>query len=142
MFLSRLIASIRDLTREIIRLRKVIGLRRPGLVFSRMVFEGESSVSKFVLVLPAPGAADVVQRELVFSVAGGEPVTQLLSGSALESDEFSGNQGDIVTGSLVDIDDATPSPNRSEPSLFELELVDTIAPPQPGQVGLKMTAEE
>ena len=141
MFLRRLIAAISLLTTEVIRLRKVIGLRKPGLVLVRMVSEGKSGMSKFALVLPEPGAADVVSRELVFSVNGGEPITQTLAGSTLESEEFDANQGEVVTGSLVDIDDATPTPNRSEPSLFELELLDTIAPPTPGQVGVVMRAE-
>lgn len=141
MFLRRLIAAISLLTTEVIRLRKVIGLRKPGLVFVRMVSEGRIGMSKFALVLPEPGAADVVSRELVFSVNGGEPITQTLAGTARESEEFDANQGEVVTGSLVDIDDATPTPNRSEPSLFELELLDTIAPPTPGQVGVVMRAE-
>ena len=140
MFL-KLIAAINLLTREVMRLRKVIGLRRPGLVFCRMVSEGLNGMSKFALILPAPGAADVVSRELTISVNGGEPVTQTLPGSALESEQFDGNQGEIVTGSLVDIDDATPTPNRSEPRTFEVELKDTIAPPQPGEVGVKMLEE-
>lgn len=140
MFL-KLIAAINLLTREVMRLRKVIGLRRPGLVFCRMVSEGLNGMSKFALILPAPGAADVVSRELTISVNGGEPVTQTLPGSALESEAFDGNQGEIVTGNLVDIDDATPTPNRSEPRTFEAELKDTIAPPQPGEVGVKMLEE-
>ena len=138
MFLGRLIAAITALTREVIRLRKVIGLRKPGLVFVRLVREGESGMSKFALVLPAPGAADVVQRELVFAVAGGTPITQNVSGSATEGEEFDGVEGDVVAGSLVDIDDAG---NRSEPRTFELTLTDTIAPAQPGEVGVRMTAE-
>jgi hypothetical protein len=141
MFLSKLIAAITALTREVIRLRKVIQLRRPGLVFVRMVSEGVNGMSRFALVLPTPGAADVVSREISLSINGGEPTTQTLAGDATESAEFDGQQGDIVTGSLVDIDDATPTPNRSEPSVFELELTDTIAPPQPGEVGVRMVSE-
>lgn len=141
MFLRRLIAAISALTVEIVRLRKVIGLRKPGLVFVRMVSEGKFGMSKFALVLPAPGASDVVSRELVIAIDGGEAVTQTLPGSSLESEPFEANEGSTVTGSLVDIDDATPTPNRSEPSVFELVLTDTIAPPTPGQVGAKMLSE-
>jgi hypothetical protein len=128
------------LTAELVRLRRVIGLRKPGLVFAKMILEGEV-MSVFALVLPAPGSADVVARELVVSVNGGEPVTVTLDGTALESAEFVANQGDIVTGSLVDIDDAAPVGLRSEPSVFELVLADTIAPAQPGAVGARMVSE-
>lgn len=140
MFLGRLIAAINALAKEVMRLRKVIGLRKPGLVFVRMVSEGKNGMSKFALVLPAPGANDVVSREVVFAVNGGEPVTQALAGSAEKSDEFEAIESDIVTGTLVDIDDATPA-NRSEPRVFELVLSDTIAPPQPGEVGAVMVSE-
>ena len=58
MFLGRLIAAIQALTKEVTRLRKVIGLRKPGLVFVRMVSEGNNGMSKFALVLPAPGASE------------------------------------------------------------------------------------
>jgi len=140
MFLGRLIAAINALTKELIRLRKVIGLRKPGLVFVRMVSEGKNGMSKFALVLPAPGANDVVSREVVFAINGGESVTQSLPGSAEKSEEFDAIESDIVTGTLVDIDDAVPA-NRSEPRVFELVLADTIAPPQPGEVGAVMVTE-
>jgi len=136
----RLTHAITLLTVELVKLRKVIGLRKPGLIFSRMILE-KRIMSVFALVLPAPGSADVVSRELVVSVNGGEPVTVTLDGSAVESAEFSANQGDIVTGSLVDIDDAVPVANRSEASVFELVLADTIAPVQPGAVGARMVSE-
>jgi hypothetical protein len=141
MFLRRLIAAIHSLTVEVIRLRKVIGLRKPGLVFVKMTLEGHD-MSKFALVLPQPGANDVVSRELTFAINDGEPVTQTLPGSAEESEEFEAVEGDVVTGSLIDIDDAVPTPNRSEPSTFELPLTDTIAPPMPGQVGARMVSED
>lgn len=140
MFLGRLIAAINSLTKEVKRLRKVIGLRTPGLVFVRIVEEGLNGMSKFALVLPVPGASDVASRELVFAVNGGEPVTQVLPGSAEKSEDFDGVEGDVVTGSLVDIDDASPA-NRSEPRVFELVLADTIAPPQPGEIGAMMVSE-
>ncbi len=142
MIFSRLIAAINALTIEVMRLRKTIGLRKPGLVFCKMVFDGGNGMSKFALVLPQPGAADVVSRELTFAIPGGEPVTQVLAGTVKESEEFEASQGDVVSGTLIDIDDATPTPNRSEPSVFtELELSDTIAPPQPGAVGVRMVSE-
>lgn len=94
---------------------------------------------KFVLTLPAPGAADVVERELVVKIGEAEPVTVFLDGKSLESEEFSCEDNTTVTGTLVDIDDAT---NRSEPRSFEFIVVDTIAPPVPGELGVRVTADE
>lgn len=143
MFLLRpillLIESINRLTREVIHLRKVMELRKPGLVFSKMISEG-IGMSKFALILPPPGAADVVTREVIYSINDGAPVTLELPGTALETEPFEAQEGQVVTGTLVDIDDASP-PNRSEPRTFNLALNDTIAPPQPGEVGVKMTED-
>lgn len=138
-----LTAEVIRLTREVIRLRRVTGLRKPGLVFVKFVSK-ENGMAKFALVLPTPGAEDVIQageRELVISINGGEPVTQILSGSALESEPFDAEEDDIVSGSLVDIDDAKPTPLRSEPRSYELEVPDVTAPPQPGEIGLRKIDE-
>jgi hypothetical protein len=135
------VVAINTLTKEVVKLRKTIGMRTPGLVYVKMISEGINGMSKFALVLPESGAADTAAREVIFSVNGGDPITQNLVGTATASEEFDGEQGQFVTGTLVDIDDATPTPNRSEPRTFELELVDTIAPPQPGEVGVRMISE-
>lgn len=116
---------------------KVLRLKTPGLVLLKIVSE-EGNMLTFVLTLPAPGAADVVSRELVVSVNGGEAQTLSLDGAATESSELSGEQDNSVTGTLVDIDDAG---NRSEPREFSFVLVDNLAPPQPGELGLRVTAE-
>ena len=92
----------------------------------------------FKFVLPAPGANDVTERRLDFNIAGGEPIAESLEGSALESSEHSGEQDAEVVGSLVDIDDAG---NASEPRDFTFLLVDTIAPPIPGEVGISILSE-
>jgi hypothetical protein len=117
---------------------KVLRLRKPGVVFLRLVSE-EDSMLKFVLMLPAAGAADVVTRRLVVKIGDAEPTTAELAGDAVESVEMSGEENAAVVGSLVDVDDAG---NESEPSTFSFVLLDTIAPPQPGAIGLKVTAEE
>lgn len=138
MFLYRLTQAILALVMEIRSLAKVLRLRQPGIVFVRMVSEGENGMLKFIIVLPTPGASDVVSRELNFKIGSGDPQTITLGGAALGTDELEGQDNDLIEGALVDIDDAG---NRSEPRLFELILVDTIAPPQPGDVGLLVTAE-
>ena len=143
MFLFRLTEAISLLTKEIRRLIKVTQLRRPGLVFGRMIREGVDGMSKFVLDLPEPSAADVASggsRELVFAINGGDPITQPLGGAVRVSDQFDATEGDVVTGTLVDIDDAVP-PNRSEPRTFEIQLRDNQAPGQPGEVTGRMVEE-
>ena len=92
----------------------------------------------FVLVLPPKSAADVVARQITLQVGTQEVVTVDLDGETLETGEFTGLDNDSVTGSLVDIDDAG---NRSEPRDFDFILLDTIAPPRPGELGLRVTGE-
>lgn len=135
-----LIEDIRKLVIEIHGLRNVIQLRKPGLVFSKMISEGMNGMSRFALVLPEPGAPDVVSREVVYSINDGAPVTLTLPGTARETEPFEAEEGQVVTGTLVDIDDANPA-NRSEPRTFNLSLADTLAPPQPGEVGVRMTED-
>lgn len=93
----------------------------------------------FVLSLPEKSAADVVSRELSLSINGAEAQVASLSADASKSAEMTGEQGATVTGTLVDIDDAG---NRSLPREFSFTLADTIAPPQPGDVGLEVTSEQ
>lgn len=119
------------------KILKLLRLKKPGLVFI-LYEEGEEGMLKFVLVLPEAGAADVVTRELRFTV-GEELVEVNLEGSATETVELTGADNDAVVGSLVDVDDAG---NRSEAREFSFVLVDTLAPPQPGELGLKVTGEE
>lgn len=116
---------------------KILQLKKPGLVFISFT-QGEDGMLKFVLVLPEKGVADVVARELKFSIADNLFDVEL-NGDVVESPEFSGNDNDQVIGTLVDIDDAG---NRSEAREFSFVLVDSIAPPQPGELGLKLTGEE
>lgn len=119
------------------RIYYLVKLKKPGLVFISLK-QGENGMLKFVLVLPEAGASDVVSREVRFSV-GTELYETVLEGTAVETQEFSGNDGDAVTGSLVDVDDAG---NKSEAREFVFTLVDNLAPPQPGEVGLRVTGEE
>tara|TARA_R110000868_G_scaffold277210_2_gene537051 strand:+ start:1068 stop:1580 length:513 start_codon:yes stop_codon:yes gene_type:complete len=134
---TRVLISVNKGLAENVRdLRKVIGLRTPGLVWLKLVKKLENGMAQYALVLPTPGASDVVVRELVISVNGAESVTQTLQGQPLESEPFDANEDDIISGSLTDIDDATPA-NRSEPRLYELVVPDQTAPPQPGEVGLR-----
>jgi hypothetical protein len=117
---------------------KILRLRQPGIVFL-VVTKENGSMLNFKLVLPAPGAADVVSRQLSFQIANGTTQAHDLSGTTMELDGLSGNDNDTVAGFLTDIDDAgNASPTRE----FSFVLLDTIAPAQPGEVGLVVTSEE
>jgi hypothetical protein len=134
--LITMLLLLRSINSTCLSILKVLRLKKPGKV-SITMFEGEGMLS-FVLTLPERSAKDVVARELTVSVDGVETV-ESLNGDSVESQVYSGLDNAAVAGRLVDIDDAG---NRSEPSEFTFVLVDTIAPPAPGQVGLKVTAED
>lgn len=129
---------IKQLIEAIVALTKVLRLKQPGNVYPRLVYEGEK-MSKFVLVLPTPSAADVVERIVEFNVNSGPQTDQVLTGDATVSLEFEANEGDTVVGQLIDVDDAA---NQSAPSQFSFALTDNLAPPEPGQVGFQMTEED
>lgn len=98
------------------------------------ILTGESKMGlQYKLVLPAAGASDVVSRKL--TVNG---VEQTVNGDVLEVEGFEGDQDTDVVGTLIDVDDAG---NESIARDFSFTLVDTIAPPQPGDVGLVVVGE-
>lgn len=135
--IKKLTKAIRELAEVGRSILKWLRLGQPGLVFLKVVAK-DGKMLNFVLTLPVPGASDVVARELFVSVAGGEPQVQTLDGAALESSELSGEQDNTVIGTLVDIDDAG---NRSDARDFSFVLVDNLAPPQPGELGIRVTSE-
>lgn len=107
-----------------------------------MISEGMNGMAKFSFTLPVPGAPDVPNggsREVVYSINDGPPSTMNLPGSAMETDPFDAQKGQFATGTLVDTD---KSGNRSEPRTFNVELKDTISPPQPGEVGVRMVEDD
>lgn len=117
---------------------KILRLRRPGIVFLVYRQNKVDDMLKFVLVLPPAGAHDVVNRELSLQIGNDQPQVIDVDSSKNETSELSGLQNDVVKGSLVDIDDAG---NRSEARDFEMILLDTLAPPKPGEIGLRVTDE-
>lgn len=108
----------------------------PGIITFQ--FTEEKDMLKFKLMLPAPGAADVVSRELSVKIADADVLLTSLSPDAAESGEYAGQDNDAVEVSLTDIDDAG---NRSDARVQSFTLVDTIAPPVPGEIGLVITEE-
>lgn len=126
------------LLKEIIRRLKALNLKKPGYVFLVQKFEGDDGMLKFVLMLPAKAAPDVVSRELVVSIDG-QATTVVLGADQVETAEMVGQDNASVTGSLVDVDDAG---NRSPAREFSFTLLDTFPPAQPGEIGLKVTGED
>lgn len=132
-----LIKSIKDLTAAINNLVKV--LKRPPMPgILKLVAIYEDDMLHFKIVLPNPGASDVVSRELTVAIAGGEPVVQVVDGTVLEVSGFSGNDNDSVSADLVDIDDAG---NRSEARHGDFVLLDTIPPPKPDTLAVVVESE-
>jgi hypothetical protein len=124
-------------TEAIKLLYKTARLRQPSRVFL-VIRSEENSMLKFVLILPPAGAFDVITRRVSVQIGSNEPVTYDLPKSALETEPMLGEDNDVVSGSLVDIDDAG---NQSPPRDFEFILLDTIAPPLPGEIGLRVDEE-
>ena len=85
--------------------------------------------------LPAPGASDVNTRELTITVNGGDPPQVVnYAGNVLVTDELVFNADDSLVLVLVDIDGHG---NRSSASpAFSYDVVDDVAPPQPGELAV------
>jgi len=111
---------------------------KPGPV--QIVITGESDMDQiqFKVVLPPVSAPDVTEREVSVKVGDAEAGVSKLDKGALEITGLNGNEGAEVKVELVDIDNAG---NRSPASTASITLVDTVPPPQPGQIGLMVTGE-
>lgn len=94
----------------------------------------------FDIMLPPPTATDVVKGELTYSIAGAEPITVETAVPQEAVVGLLGESGDRVTASFRFFDDETP-PNVSEARTFDATLVDNLAPPQPGELGIRVTGE-
>lgn len=117
-------------------------LRSGHAVKIRIISTGENVMADKILfnvILPPKAAPDVIEREVVIKIDDVE--TQFnIPGDQTLIEAYEGDQGALVTVSLIDIDDAG---NRSPASVSPvITLVDTIAPPQPGQIGLEIFDEK
>lgn len=116
------------------RIQPYLPPRQPLPVLAYPLGESENMLV-YGVVLPAPGAPDVVKRTLKITI-NGEAKDDVDAIGA----EIKANDGDKVSLVLVDTDDAG---NVSLPSApFEFTAVDTIAPPAPGAVGVTLLREE
>lgn len=97
---------------------------------------------KFVVTVPEetdPHAFDVQRREVTVTRADGGSQMLLVEGKgAGESTEFTAAQGESITVASVSVDDVG---NRSEARMQAFIVTDTIAPPAPGEVGIRVTEE-
>ena len=89
--------------------------------------------------LPPKGASDVAKRELTFKFSDGrEPVTAVANDDvdALVSKEFPfGDEGEpTITVVLQDVDQKGNVSGASPE--FSFKVVDDVAPPAPGQLGV------
>lgn len=116
-------------------------LSRPGRLSIAQLGEDAMQKILFEVALPGLAAPDVVKRELTVQIAG-VVTTTVLEGATLNDATVGGLKGlqdAALHLELVDIDDAG---NRSQPSVFDGVLVDTFAPPAPGQLGIKAIGED
>lgn len=141
----RLLATIAEnsavVAKTLVQIKRAIvfSTYRPGPVGWVTLTEGANNMATGYLTIPLNSAADVVKRVITISINGGESVTQEL-GHVDKSEEITVQEGDVVTGTVVDYDDADPA-NASIPRDFSVTVSDTIAPAQPGEVGFVMTNE-
>lgn len=116
-------------------LRRELSPAKPGIVL--LALTGESGIMLHYKIILPPldqnGDDDVVTRRLTVN-----ELVQDIPPTQTEVAGFSGEQGTVVSGSLVDIDDAE---NQSAPRGFSFTLVDTLPPPQPGELGVVVTGE-
>lgn len=83
--------------------------------------------------------SDVVTRRLLVTVNGEVVSTVDHPKDTTSFGEIVVPQDANVVVTLVDVDD---SGNESQPAFFEFEAKDTIAPAQPGSLGVTLVREE
>lgn len=87
----------------------------------------------------APVDADVVERRLSVTVNGENKDIQVFSGSEVSFGELKVEQNDVVSMTLIDVDDVG---NVSTPATVEFTATDTLPPSAPGAFGVALVREE
>jgi hypothetical protein len=100
--------------------------------------ESMADVLSYTVTAALPVDADVVSRMLTIVVNGEDMGTVDVPVDSTELSVFSAPQDAEVTLTLVDVDDAG---NKSEPAVYSFVATDTIAPAQPGGLGVTLTGE-
>lgn len=94
----------------------------------------------FRVTLPAISAPDVVRREISLSINGVDSAPLFIDAlGTTATDTLRGPQNATVVVSLIDVDDAG---NRSQASSGTFVLLDVVAPPAPGSLGIEVLGEE
>lgn len=113
---------------------------QPGAVTIRVTAEDENMLQFFVaLPQKTEGEFDVVSRKLEIEIGGTVLESQVVSADIPEAGPFGGVDGAVVKIRCWNVDDAgNISQTASE---FEGTLLDTFAPPAPGQLGIRVSGE-
>lgn len=142
-----IVTALDDLCFSINGLTKVVRLQpKPGLVFLQLLKEGSNGMKVFTLKLPLATAEDVKYFEVVYKVGDAEPVTLTplnpdygkTPTTPGEIPNLQAVNGTVVVGTVCCVDDVG---NKSATREFSLEVLDTTAPPMPGEVGIVITDE-
>lgn len=88
---------------------------------------------------PVPPLTDVVARELVVVINDQVQDVKMVSPEDTTIVGLMAPQDSTVVLELRDIDDAG---NKSEPSVHMFTAIDSVAPPQPGELGVTIVGEE
>lgn len=110
----------------------------PGPITITLVSE-DGTMLVYDVTLPAAGAADVVSRELTVTLGDGDATLIALPADCVLYPGLRVEQDTPVSLSLEDVDDAG---NHSPARVLTFTAADTLAPPQPGEMGVTLVAEE
>jgi hypothetical protein len=113
----------------------------PGPIVVHVTKEDLVAMGKmiFSLDLPPASAPDVVTQELTVSIPGADPQVFKLGADQKTVEGLKAERDAQVALSLVDVDGAG---NRSPAREQTATIADTIAPPQPGEIAVRITGEE
>jgi len=133
---------LKSLAREIRLLHKTLRLRMPGEVKLEILSQENGMSTVFRLRVPASAAADVLvggSRKLVVKVGDRDAVEQTLAGDATVSEELTGEEHEVVSGSIADTDDdGLTGPARE----FSFPIPDVTPPGQPGDVSIEIVSQD
>lgn len=141
--MGRIVEAQELIAETILKLYKKLTEISKPLPASLVVISETGSMLNFKIVPDwATADADVVSAEVSVAIDGASPISVLVARDGEATDPgFAGPDGASVVVSVVYIDDATPTPNRSEQTDATYTLSDTIAPAAPGAPVLTVTSE-
>jgi hypothetical protein len=129
------VRTLKDILRVLKDIRALLRLQSPGLV-SYKYMEIDGMQTGVVLTLPPSVNDDVTNggsRSLGLTLNGNPLAVAPLAGDAVESEFIPCVDGDVLAGTLSDVDKkGNVSPARE----FSFIVTDNVAPLQPGEVGI------